>query len=52
MSWCCTFCDDVCCVFQLLAVKEVDGTPSQDIFTVLSIGECVHLCSCYSACIC
>ena len=27
------------CLWQLLPVKEIDGTTSQDIFTILNIGE-------------
>ena len=31
---------EVClCLWQLLPVKEIDGSTSQDIFTILNIGE-------------
>ena len=37
---------EVClCLLQLLPVKEIDGSTSQDIFTILNIGECIHLAS-------
>jgi hypothetical protein len=39
-------------LFQMQPVKEIDGSTSPDIFTVLSLGVCVCVRACGRVCVC